>query len=115
MGMIKGEIWWADLPKPIGSVPGKRRPVLIIQNDQINKSKINTVIVAAITSNLELGKAAGNLLLEKSDSHLGKSSVINFSQIVTIDKSWLSESVGMLNKSILKIIDEKLKLMFDLE
>jgi mRNA interferase MazF len=113
--MIKGEIWWAHLPKPIGSVPGKRRPVLIIQNDQINKSDINTVIVAAITSNLDLANLPGNLLLEKNDSQLEKSSVVNFSQIVTVDKQWLKENVGMLNKSLIKIIDEKLKLIFDID
>jgi mRNA interferase MazF len=113
--MIKGEIWWADLPRPIGSVPGKRRPVLIIQNDQINKSTISTVIVAAITSNIELSKVPGNLLLEKNDSNLGRRSVINFSQIVTIDKTWLTEMVGMLNKATIKLVDEKLKLIFDIE
>ena len=113
--MIKGEIWWADLPIPIGSGPGKRRPVLIIQNDLINQSNINTVIIAAITTNLDLAKAAGNLLLEVKDSKLTKTSVVNFSQILTIDKNWLTECVCMLNKSIIKIINEKLKLVLDVE
>ena len=113
--MIKGEIWWADLPLPIGSVPGKRRPVLVIQNDLINKSRINTVIVVAITTNILLSQVVGNLLLEKKDSNLNKKCVVNFSQVITIDKSWLTEQVGMLSKSFLKIIDEKIKLIFDIE
>ena len=113
--MIRGEIWWADLPKPIGSLPGKRRPVLVIQSDQINRSSIATVIVAAITSNMDLGKLPGNLLLEKGDSNLGKSSVVNFSRIFTVDKSWLTESVGMLSKSIRRSIDSKLRLVLDID
>ena len=112
--MIKGEIWWADLPEPIGSIPGKRRPVLIIQNDTINRSKISTVIVAAITSNVELAKAPGNILLNKSDCNLDRTSVINLSQIVTIDKTWLTESVGMLRKEIINYINDGLKIIFDL-
>ena len=76
--MIKGEIWWAKLPSPRGSEPAKKRPVLIIQGDEFNTSKINTVICAVITSNLQLSKSPPNILLEKAHSHLQKSSVINF-------------------------------------
>lgn len=113
--MVKGEIWWADLPAPIGSVPGKRRPVLVIQNDQINRSGIATVIVAAITSNLLLSKAIGNVLLEKNDSNLDRTSVVNLSQILTIDKTWLTENMGMLRKDILESIDQGIKLILDLK
>lgn len=113
--MVKGEIWWADLPEPIGSVPGKRRPVLVIQNDQINRSGIATVIVAAITSNVSLSRAAGNVLLEKGDSNLDRTSVINLSQLVTINKSWLTENVGMLRKDIQEKIDQGIKLILDLK
>lgn len=112
--MVKGEIWWADLPAPIGSVPGKRRPVLVLQNDLINRSAIDTVIVASITSNLSLRKAPGNVLLEKSDSNLDRSSVVNLSQIVTVNKSWLTENVGMLRKDIVERVDSGLKVMFDI-
>ena len=77
--MIRGEIWWANLPDPNGSAPAKRRPVLIIQSNEFNRSKINTVICAAITSNTELASLPGNLLLEKTVSGLEKTSVINFS------------------------------------
>ena len=112
--MIKGEIWWADLPEPIGSVPGKRRPVLVLQNDLINRSTIDTVIVASVTSNLALAKAPGNLLLEMKDTHLDRTSVVNLSQIVTVNKSWLTENVGMLRKDIVERIDRGLELIFDL-
>jgi len=113
--MLKGEIWWADLPTPIGSVPGKRRPVLVLQNDLINRSNINTVIVASITSNLSLGKAPGNVLLEKNDSNLERASVVNLSQIVTVDKSWLTENVGMLRKDVIVRVDRGLSVVFDME
>ena len=112
--MLKGEIWWADLPAPIGSVPGKRRPVLVLQNDLINRSAINTVIVASITSNLDLAKASGNILLEKNDSNLDRSSVVNLSQIVTVDKSWLTEIVGMLRKEIIERVDRGISVVFDI-
>ncbi len=112
--MIKGEIWWADLPEPIGSTPGKRRPVLILQNDLINRSRIATVIVASITSNTDLAKAPGNVLLNKSDSNLDRNSVVNLSQIITIDKTWLTENVGMLRKELISHLDESLKLVLDI-
>jgi mRNA interferase MazF len=112
--MVKGEIWWADLPAPIGSVPGKRRPVVILQNDLINRSTIETVIVASITSNVALAKAPGNLLLEKKDSDLDQTSVVNLSQIVTVNKSWLTENVRMLSKNIVERIDHGIAIIFDL-
>jgi mRNA interferase MazF len=114
MVMVRGEIWWADLPQPIGSVPGKRRPVLVLQNDLINRSSIDTVILASITSNLALGKATGNVLLEKRDSSLDRPSVVNLSQIVTVNKSWLTEIVGMLRKDIVERVDQGLRVVFDL-
>ena len=112
--MVKGEIWWADLPEPIGSIPGKRRPVLILQNDLINRSAIDTVIVASITSKIVLAKAPGNILLEKKDSSLDRTSVVNLSQIVTVNKSWLTENVGMLRKDIIERIDRGIEIIFDL-
>ena len=112
--MIKGEIWWAKLPSPRGSEPGKNRPVLIIQSDTFNRSSIQTVICAIITSNVNLSHAPGNILLEKSDSKLNKTSVINFSQLITIDKSYFTEFVSMLPKPILSMINQSLKIIFDL-
>ena len=114
--MIKGEIWWANLPDdPYGSEPGKRRPVVIIQNDTINRSNIKTVICAIITSNMAQAQISGNILLEKAVTGLDKTSVVNFSQIVTIDKSRLTEQVSMLPKDYIKKINESIRYIFDSE
>ena len=113
--MIKGEIWWASLPNPRGSEPGKTRPVLIIQSDSINRSAIQTVICAIITSNLALANAPGNIIIEKSESKLDKTSVINFSQIITIDKEFLSEMISMSPKHIINKINNSLRIIFDIE
>jgi len=110
----RGEIWWADLPKPRGSEPGFRRPVLIVQDNAFNRSKINTVIVATITSNVFLASAPGNVRLAKRSTKLGKESVVNVSQIITLDKSFLSEKVGKLSAKLQEEINEGLKLIFAL-
>ena len=89
--MTRGEIWWASLPAPSGSGPGYRRPVLIIQSNPFNLSRISTVIVAAITSNLSLADAPGNVRVGKADSGLSRPSVVNVSQIVTVDRSLLTQ------------------------
>jgi mRNA interferase MazF len=112
--MVRGEIWWAKLPRPIGSEPAKRRPVLIIQADSFNLSRINTVICAVITSNTELASLPGNLLLEKSVSGLEKTSAINFSQITSIDKADLTKQVAMLPKSMLEKVNACLKLVLEM-
>ena len=113
--MIKGEIWWAELPSPRGSEPGKKRPVLIIQADTFNRSAINTIICVVITSNTSLSNAPANILLEKIDSKLEKTSVINFSQIITIDKSYFTDFVSMLPKPIISKINSSIKLILDIE
>jgi mRNA interferase MazF len=112
--MIKGEIWWANLPASLGSEPAKRRPVLILQNDSFNRSAINTTICAVITSNTSLASAPANILLEKAVSGLAKTSVINFSQIVTIDKSRLTELVIMLSKPLLTEVNRSIQHIFDI-
>ena len=111
--MVRGEIWWADLPRPKGSKPAKRRPVLIIQSDSFNRSGISTVICAVITSNTDLASLPGNLLLEKSISSLEKTSVVNFSQIATLDKTDLTEHVAMLPKFMLEKVNSCLKLVLE--
>jgi mRNA interferase MazF len=113
--MLKGEIWWADLPKARGSEPAKTRPVLIIQSDVLNRSSVNTVMCAAITSNLDLEHAPGNFRLEKGISKLEKTSAVNFSQIVTIDKTFIREYVCTLPKYLIKRIDHSLKIVFDIK
>lgn len=112
--MVKGEIWWASLPKPKKSEPGYKRPILIIQSDSFNRSKINTVICAIITSNIALAKAPGNIRLRKSESKLPKESVINISQIITIDKSLLKNYVSTLNKEIIKKVELGIKIVLDI-
>jgi mRNA interferase MazF len=114
MVIKRGEIWWAALPEPAGSGPGYKRPILIIQADEFNKSKINTIIVAVITSNTRLAVAPGNVFLSPKKSKLPKESVINVSQIITIDKSFLSEKVHTLSDEIIAQVDEGLKLVLKL-
>jgi len=113
--MIKGEIWWAEFPPPRSSELGKSRPVLVIQGDNFNRSAISTVICAAISSNTKLADAPANILLEKHDSGLEKSSVINFSQIITLDKSFFTKFVSMLPKSMLIKANKSIKLILDLD
>ncbi len=115
MVIKRGELWWASLGDPKGSAPGYRRPVVIIQSNPFNYSKINTVVVAAITSNLELEKAPGNLKLKKSKkSGLNKNSVVNVSQIYTIDKIFLTEKIGKLGISQIRELNEGLRLVLAL-
>ena len=112
--MQRGEIWWASLPSPKGSGPGRRRPVLIVQSDAFNASRIQTVIAAVITSNLELAAAPGNLLLRRKDSGLSRDSVVNVSQLITLDKAFLTEPAGRLPKRHAGAIDEGLRLVLGL-
>jgi mRNA interferase MazF len=108
--MQRGEIWWAELPPPKASEPGYRRPVLIIQANDFIRSCIKTVTVIGITSNTKLAHAPGNIFLDSTQTGLPKDSVINVSQIITIDKSFLTEHVGTLKPKIVKSIEEGLKL-----
>jgi mRNA interferase MazF len=110
----RGEVWWASLPEPSGSGPGFRRPVLVIQSDPFNESRINTVIVAVVTSNLRLAQAPGNVLLERRQSRLPRDSVINVSQILTIDKAFLTERVSLLRTQIMARVELGLKLVLGL-
>ncbi len=112
--MRRGEIWWASLPAPSGSGPGKRRPVVIIQSDTFNESRIQTVIVAIITSNLRLAAAPGNVQLSRRQSALPKDSVINVSQIVTLDKHYLTEKIGLLSSTKRAELEDGLRLVLNL-
>ncbi|MCK5521135.1 MAG: type II toxin-antitoxin system PemK/MazF family toxin [Candidatus Marinimicrobia bacterium] len=113
--MQKGEIWWASLPLPRRSEPGKKRPVLILQSDHFNKSKINTIICAIITSNTDLSGVPGTITLSKRESNLSKKSIVNLSQIVTLDKSYLSDYVVMLPGQKMNEIERELKIVFSIE
>jgi len=110
----RGEIWWAELPEPVGSEPGYRSPLLIVQANEFNKSKINTVIALAITTNVRLAGAPGNVLLSAKQSRLPKESVINISQIITIDKSFLTEKVYAISNKIMATVEEGMKLVLRL-
>ena len=96
MVISQGEIWWANLPVPAGSGPGFRRPVVVVQGDGLNRSRIATVVCVPLTSNLKWALAPGNVRLSARTTGLPKESVANTSQIVTIDKDVLKERVGKL-------------------
>ena len=106
----RGEIWWAELAAPRGSEPGFRRPVVVVQSDTFNRSKIGTVVVAAITSNLGLADAPGNVRISRRDSKLPHQSVVNVSQVLTLDRRFLTERLGRLPGRVVDAIDEGLRL-----
>jgi len=110
----RGQIWWADLDDPQGSQPGYRRPVLIVQEDHFNQSRLATVIVLALTSNLKFQALPGTVYLSKRDSGLTKDSVINATQITAIDKIWLAEFVSDLPWEVMARVDESLRLVLSL-
>jgi len=110
----RGEIWWANLPPPAGSGPGMRRPVLVIQSNAFNDSAISTVVVAAITSNLALSAAPGNVRISKVVSGLGKASIINVSQVLTLDRDYLTTRVKALPAGTLNEVNSGLILCLGL-
>ncbi|MBD2269146.1 type II toxin-antitoxin system PemK/MazF family toxin [Anabaena sp. FACHB-1391] len=114
MVMQRGEIWWAELPIPVASEPGYRRPVLIIQSDEFNRSRIRTVIAAVLTTNLRLAQAPGNILLTTDETGLSQDFVVNVSQVITVDKSFLIEQVGQVDNSAMLLINEGLRLVLAL-
>lgn len=112
--MNRGQVWWAEIPEPKASEPGYRRPIVIVQSDIFNKSRINTVVVIVITSNLRLADAPGNVKLPKSKTGLDRDTVANVSQILTLDKKFLSEQIGLLDTLTIQQIDEGLALVLGL-
>jgi len=110
----RGEIWWASLPEPAGSGPGFRRPLLIVSANSFNDSRISTVVAAVITSNLRLTDAPGNVRLPAKGTGLTKASVVNVSQIITVDKTFLTERIGRLNPRLLAEVDDGLRLVFSI-
>jgi mRNA interferase MazF len=106
MVIHQGDIFWIDLGEPSGSAPGFRRPYVVIQNNVFNRSRIRTVVVCALTSHLKRATAPGNVLLEPGEAHLPQQSVVNVSQIFTVDKSDLEEKVGTLSsRRVREILD----------
>ena len=112
--MKRGEIWWASLPEPIVSEPGYRRPVVIVQSNEFNASLIRTIIAATITTNLKLAEAPGNVLLPRKLSRLPLDSVVNISQVVTLDRLFLVKRVSALPTDIIAQINDGLKLVLAL-
>lgn len=100
----QGEIWWADLPEPAGSGPGLRRPVVVVQGDAMNRSRIATVVCVPLTSNLRWADAPGNVLLVARLSGLPKDSVANVSQLVALDKNLLTERTGKISRAKVELL-----------
>ena len=111
MVIKQGEIYWVDLSDPKGSEPGYRHPHLVLQNNLFNTSQINTVVVCSLTTNLHRAKAPGNVLLNKGEANLPRKSVVNISQIFTVNKNNLVEKIGQVSKDRLTEILAGLKLL----
>lgn len=114
MVVQRGEVWWAGLDQPTGSAPGYRRPVLIVQSDAFNRSRLQTTIAVVLTSNLRLVDAPGNVLVPKEKAGLPKDSVANVSQLVTLDRDLLTKRTGKVSARLLAAIDAGLKLVLAL-
>lgn len=112
--MRRGEIWWAELGRPRGSEPGYRRPVVVLQSNEFNESRIRTVVVASMSSNLSLAQAPGNVFCPKRTSGLSKPSVINVSQVATVDKARLAKKVAELPAGVLSEVEAGVRLVLDL-
>jgi mRNA interferase MazF len=110
----RGEVWWADLGEPTGSEPGFRRPLVIVQADAFNRSRIATTIAVILTSNLRLLDAPGNVLIQAQEAELPRDSVANVSQVVTLDRDMLIERVGRLGNHTMIRLDHGLRLVLAL-
>jgi mRNA interferase MazF len=110
MELARGDVWWADLPDPQGSEPGYRRPLLIVQNDLFNRSRLRTVLVVVLTGNIRLVDAPGNVLVPAKASGLPRDSVANVSQVITIDRNALTDRVGRLPGTLIDQVANGLRL-----
>jgi mRNA interferase MazF len=110
----RGTIWWAHLGDPRGAEPGFRRPILIVQADAFNRSRIQTVIAVVLTTNVRLLDAPGNVLVPARVSGLRKNSVANVSQVITVDRGDLQEPAGRLDAATLRRVDAGLRLVLNL-
>jgi mRNA interferase MazF len=113
--MTRGELWWADFGLPFGSEPGFRRPILIVQDDAFNKSKINTIIIIPLTTNVALAEAPGNVYIGKEETGLTKDSVLVVSQLSAIDKRRLIELIGKIEKQTIEEVEEGIKLVLGMK
>lgn len=114
MVVERGSVWWADLGEPRGAGPGYRRPVLVVQSDAFNRSRIATVIAVVLTSNADLLAAPGNVLVPARASGLPRDSVANVSQVVTLDRGDLSDQAGKVPMALLRQVSDGLRLVLAL-
>ena len=114
MVVERGQVWWADLGEPAGSEPGFRRPVLIVQSDSFNRSRLRTVVAVVLTSNVRLVDAPGNVLIPAKVVGLPNDSVANVSQVITVDRDFLTEPAGRLRGQLLKDVENGLRLVLAL-
>ena len=113
MVINQGDIFWIDFDEPSGSEPGYRHPHVVVQNNVFNRSDIRTVVVCALTSNLKRANAPGNILLDRKETNLPKDSVVNVTQVFTIDKTQLAEYVGRLSSKRVREIVNGIKLVVE--
>ncbi|MCY4627637.1 MAG: type II toxin-antitoxin system PemK/MazF family toxin [Acidobacteria bacterium] len=114
MVVARGEVWWADLSAPRGSEPGFRRPVLVVQSDAFNRSRLPTVLVVSLTASLRLAEQPGNVLLPRESTGLPRDSVANLTQLATVDEGFLEQQAGVLSGRLMAQIDNGLRLVLDL-
>jgi len=112
--ICRGDIWWANLPEPADSEPGYRRPVVVVQSDAFNRSKISTIVAVTLNTQLNLADHDGNVLLLASETGLPKDSVANVSQFITVDRRRMSERIGKLADNVMDEVDEGLRIILAL-
>lgn len=113
MVINQGDIFWVELGKPSGSMPGYLHPYVVIQNNLFNRSRINTIVICSLTSKLKRAKAPGNVLLHKGEANLPKRSVVNISQLFTVDRSYLIEKIGSLSSERLEQVLEGIRFLIE--
>lgn len=113
-GIHRGEVWWTELRESAASEPGCRRPVLVISSDDFNRSRIKTVLAAVLTTNPRLAEAPGNVLVAAEETGLSEDSVVNVSQVVTLDKSFLAERSGLVGGRTMLIVEDGLRTVLGL-
>lgn len=114
MVVTRGEVWWADLSAPRGSEPGFRRPVLVVQSDAFNRSRLRTVLVASLTASLRLAEQPGNVLLPRESTGLPRDSVANLTQLATVDEDFLEQQAGVIPRRLMAQVEDGLRLVLDL-
>lgn len=109
--LSRGDLWWADLPEPVGSEPGYRRPVLIVQINRYNRSRLATVLAVSVTTNLALAPMPGNVLIHAPAAGLTQDSVVNITQVVTVDRTFLVSRIGTLPSELMRQVEDGLRLI----